>query len=106
MSNYAEMIEKSVGAGFFQNGMLEWKYARVVKLVYTYALGAYVARRAGSSPVSGTKIFPKLLVEEYLGIFSYWVCVMRRDSHALSIFKLNYCLLHQNAGNISGNSRF
>ena len=33
--------------------------ARVVKLVYTYALGAYAARRAGSSPVSGTiKITP------------------------------------------------
>lgn len=30
--------------------------ARVVKLVYTYALGAYVARRAGSSPVSGTRL--------------------------------------------------
>ena len=29
-------------------------YARVVKLVYTYALGAYAARRAGSSPVAGT----------------------------------------------------
>ena len=29
--------------------------ARVVKLVYTYALGAYAARRAGSSPVAGTR---------------------------------------------------
>ena len=27
----------------------------MVKLVYTYALGAYASRRAGSSPVSGTK---------------------------------------------------
>ena len=27
----------------------------MVKLVYTYALGAYAARRAGSSPVAGTK---------------------------------------------------
>ncbi len=27
----------------------------MVKLVYTYALGAYAARRAGSSPVSGTR---------------------------------------------------
>ena len=26
----------------------------MVKLVYTYALGAYAAMRAGSSPVSGT----------------------------------------------------
>ncbi len=26
----------------------------MVKLVYTYALGAYAARRAGSSPVAGT----------------------------------------------------
>ena len=26
----------------------------MVKLVYTYALGAYASRRAGSSPVSGT----------------------------------------------------
>lgn len=26
----------------------------MVKLVYTYALGAYAARRAGSSPVPGT----------------------------------------------------
>ena len=30
-------------------------HARVVKLVYTYALGAYAFRRAGSSPVSRTK---------------------------------------------------
>ena len=29
----------------------------MVKLVYTYALGAYVARRAGSSPVPGTTMF-------------------------------------------------
>lgn len=29
-------------------------HARVVKLVYTYALGAYAVRRAGSSPVSRT----------------------------------------------------
>lgn len=27
----------------------------MVKLVYTYALGAYAARRAGSSPVPGTR---------------------------------------------------
>ena len=26
----------------------------MVKLVYTYALGAYAERRAGSSPVAGT----------------------------------------------------
>ena len=30
--------------------------ARVVKLVYTYALGAYAFGRAGSSPVSRTRI--------------------------------------------------
>lgn len=30
-------------------------HARVVKLVYTYALGAYAVRRAGSSPVSRTR---------------------------------------------------
>ena len=29
----------------------------MVKLVYTYALGAYAARCAGSSPVAGTKIW-------------------------------------------------
>ncbi len=44
----------------------------MVKLVYTYALGAYAARRAGSSPVPGTikdlnstlanKTIPALLV--------------------------------------------
>ena len=67
MSNYVEMIEKSVGAGFFQNGMLEWKYARVVKLVYTYALGAYVARRAGSSPVSGTRGYKDGSFESFFG---------------------------------------
>ena len=33
----------------------------MVKLVYTYALGAYASRRAGSSPVSGTK---KLFTEK------------------------------------------
>ncbi len=41
-------------AGYFDEIMLQWPYARVVKLVYTYALGAYAARRAGSSPVAGT----------------------------------------------------
>lgn len=41
-------------AGYFDEIMLQWFYARVVKLVYTYALGAYAARRAGSSPVAGT----------------------------------------------------
>ena len=31
-------------------------YADVVKLVYTYALGAYAFGRAGSSPVIRTRI--------------------------------------------------
>lgn len=39
----------------FADNVLLYKYARVVKLVYTYALGAYAARCAGSSPVSGTR---------------------------------------------------
>ena len=30
-------------------------FARVVKLVYTYALGAYAFGRGGSSPLSRTK---------------------------------------------------
>ena len=46
-------------------------HARVVKLVYTYALGAYAFRRAGSSPVSRTKenlrIFGGFLfIQDYL----------------------------------------
>lgn len=34
--------------------MLQWTYARVVKLVDTHALGACAARLAGPSPVAGT----------------------------------------------------
>ncbi len=40
-------------------------FARVVKLVYTYALGAYAARRAGSSPVAGTRVFSNLMLRKY-----------------------------------------
>ena len=36
--------------------MLKYPHARVVKLVYTYALGAYAFGCAGSSPVAGTNI--------------------------------------------------
>ena len=36
----------------------------MVKLVYTYALGAYAERRVGSSPVSGTKILNFLSEKE------------------------------------------
>ena len=32
-----------------------FNYADVVKLVYTYALGAYALRRGGSSPLIRTK---------------------------------------------------
>ena len=34
-------------------------YAQVAELVDAYASGAYVARRAGSSPVLGTKVVLK-----------------------------------------------
>ena len=34
---------------------LSSSFARVVKLVYTYALGAYAFGRGGSSPLSRTK---------------------------------------------------
>ena len=72
-------------------------HARVVKLVYTYALGAYAVRRAGSSPVSRTILWRHtesgaawekspisrgfFFVYAPIPVMSLWV-----EAHFLSIF--------------------
>ena len=43
------------------NKKVLFEFARVVKLVYTYALGAYAVWCAGSSPVSGTMTIYEIL---------------------------------------------
>ena len=58
------------------------RHARVVKLVYTYALGAYAFRRAGSSPVSRTIERPP--------ITRGFSCVIGFQSQGLFIFGLNH----------------
>ena len=49
-------------------------FARVVKLVYTYALGAYAVRRAGSSPVSRTRFRTRNWLRDYVcGTLAEWL---------------------------------